>query len=126
MPSRNGVETRHTPPGATTRASSRQAVSGSSTCSSVSRQIAVPRGAALRRCANCGAVYSQCYADPEAVYVDGYYSGESGFGVDIRNPRFQAFLGDVNAARAALVQRDLGGATGRVLDVGCGTGDFLA
>jgi SAM-dependent methyltransferase len=81
-------------------------------------------GAGLRTCAGCGTVYSQRYADPEAVYVDGYYTDESGFGIDVRHPRFQAFLADVNAARASLLVSLLG-SSGRLLDVGCGTGDFM-
>jgi SAM-dependent methyltransferase len=82
-------------------------------------------GADLRRCGSCGAVYSQRYEDPDAVYVDGYYTDESGFGIDVRHPRFQAFLAEVNAARAALVGSVLGEPLS-LLDVGCGTGDFLA
>ena len=81
-------------------------------------------GAGLRRCATCTAVYSQRYADPDAVYVDGYYSGESGFGIDIRHPRFQAFLADVNRARAEMLEHYV--PAGRLLDVGCGAGDFMS
>ncbi|HVL96024.1 MAG TPA: class I SAM-dependent methyltransferase [Solirubrobacteraceae bacterium] len=81
--------------------------------------------AALRECASCGAVHSRLYADPDAVYVDGYYSGDTEFGIDVRHPRFQAFLAEVNAHRAALLAK-LVGEPLRVLDVGCGTGDFLA
>ncbi len=80
--------------------------------------------AALRRCSVCATVYSQRYADPEAVYVDGYYTGATDFGLDIRHPRFQAFLAELNAGRAGRLVERLGPG-GAVLDVGCGTGEFL-
>ncbi|MEA2226862.1 MAG: hypothetical protein QOF04_492 [Solirubrobacteraceae bacterium] len=80
--------------------------------------------AELRRCHGCGTVYARRYADPAAIYVDGYYRAAMGFGIDIRHPRFQAYLREVNVQRAALVERTVGRA-GTVLDVGCGTGDFL-
>jgi SAM-dependent methyltransferase len=70
-------------------------------------------------------VYSQRYADPDAIYADGYYSDASPFGIDVRHPRFQAFLREVNERRADLLTSILG-ATGSLLDVGCGTGDFMA
>jgi SAM-dependent methyltransferase len=81
--------------------------------------------AELRRCAGCGTVYSLRYADPDAVYVDGYYRAEMGFGIDISHPRFQAYLREVSEQRAALLERTVG-RPGSVLDVGCGTGDFLS
>ena len=81
--------------------------------------------ARLRRCDACATVYSQRYADPDTVYADGYYTDDSPFGIDIRHPRFQAFLADVNAQRAQRLTAALPGA-GSLLDVGCGTGDFLA
>jgi SAM-dependent methyltransferase len=80
--------------------------------------------AELRRCHRCGTVYARRYADPGAIYVDGYYRAARGFGIDIRHPRFQAYLREVSAQRAALLERTVGRA-GTVLDVGCGTGDFL-
>jgi SAM-dependent methyltransferase len=84
-------------------------------------------GANLRECGSCGTIYSQRYADPDAIYVDGYYTDESGFGIDVRHPRFQAFLADVNAQRARLLTSLTGatGATGSLLDVGCGGGEFM-
>lgn len=81
--------------------------------------------AELRSCGGCGTVYARRYADPGSIYVDGYYRSAMGFGVDISHPRFQTYLREVNAQRAALVERTVGRA-GTVLDVGCGTGDFLA
>src|SRR6266508_7057410 len=56
-------------------------------------------GAGLRTCGSCGAVYAQRYADPDAIYVDGYYTDESAFGIDVRHPRFQAYLSLVNMKR---------------------------
>jgi SAM-dependent methyltransferase len=82
-------------------------------------------GVELHACGGCGAVYSPRYADPSAVYADGYYTGDSPFGIDTRHPRFQAFLADVNAQRAALLASVTGDGL-KALDVGCGTGDFMA
>lgn len=80
--------------------------------------------AQLRRCHGCGTVYARRYADPDAIYVDGYYRAAKGFGIDISHPRFQAYLREVNAQRAARLEQTVGGLR-TVLDVGCGTGDFL-
>jgi SAM-dependent methyltransferase len=80
--------------------------------------------ARLRRCYACDTVYARCFADPGAVYVDGYYGGETSFGIDIRHPRFQAYLREVNAQRARLLEQTVGG-PGSALDVGCGAGDLL-
>ena len=81
--------------------------------------------ARLRRCDACATVYSQRYADPDTVYADGYYSDDSPFGIDVRHPRFQAFLAEVNDQRAERLTQVVP-RPGSLLDVGCGTGDFLA
>lgn len=83
-------------------------------------------GRHLRRCAACQLTYAPEYADPDALYVDGYFSGEGGsFGIDLNIPRFQRYVTHVVHQRAAALERIVG-RRGRVLDVGCGTGDFVA
>jgi SAM-dependent methyltransferase len=78
----------------------------------------------LRRCAACGTVYAQEYADPGEVFVDGYFEGGAGsYGIDTAHPRFQAFMAQVCARRCAFMEQ-LGGA-GSLLDVGCGGGELL-
>jgi len=80
--------------------------------------------ARLRRCPACGLVYSTRYADPEQVYVDGYLDGTLGFGIDTRPARWQRFLIANGERRLRLVER-LRGSPGRLLDVGCGSGELL-
>jgi len=80
--------------------------------------------APLRRCAACGLVHSTRYADPEQVYVDGYLEGTLGFGIDTRPARWQRFLVANGQRRLRLVER-LHGGPGRLLDVGCGSGELL-
>ena len=83
-------------------------------------------GRHLRRCAACQLTYAPEYADPDALYVDGYFSGEGGsFGINLNMPRFQRYVNHVVQQRVAALERIVGG-RGRVLDVGCGTGDFVA
>jgi SAM-dependent methyltransferase len=78
----------------------------------------------LRRCSACATVYAREYADPDEVFVDGYFEGGAGsFGIDTAHPRFQAFMAEVCARRCAFVE-SLGG-TGSLLDVGCGGGELL-
>ena len=90
------------------------------------RAEAVDLGAgAHRRCVDCATTYTAQYADPDEVFVDGYFTDASRFGIDVRHPRFQAYLADVARRRAAFLERVTGG-PGTLLDVGCGTGEFPA
>lgn len=82
-------------------------------------------GARLRRCITCATVSAAEYADPQEVFVDGYLSGDTNFGIDVTHPRFQAYLAGVNARRCAMLE-SIAGRRGALLDVGCGRGDFLA
>lgn len=83
-------------------------------------------GVELRRCAACGCVHAPAYADPDAVFVEGYLSGGAGdFGIDVSSPRFQAFLAEIGDRRERTIRRVVG-APGSLLDVGCGSGEFTA
>lgn len=84
-------------------------------------------GVVLRRCLACTTVFAPAYAAHDEVFVDGYLSdGDTGaFGIDISHPRFQDFLLDIGARRAAALQ-DAAGGPGTLLDVGCGSGELLA
>lgn len=82
-------------------------------------------GHPMHRCSRCGTVYAGEYADPDEVYVDGYLCGGTDFGLDVRHPIFQEWLAGVGERRCRLIERHTGG-RGRLLDVGCGTGEFTA
>jgi 2-polyprenyl-3-methyl-5-hydroxy-6-metoxy-1,4-benzoquinol methylase len=79
----------------------------------------------LRECVSCGTVYAAQYADPSEIYKDGYLFGETQFGLDVRHPLFQEYLAAVGDRRARILER-VTGFKGRLLDVGCGTGEFAA
>jgi SAM-dependent methyltransferase len=82
----------------------------------------------LRRCAACGTVYAPEYADPDEVFVEGYFEGGAGaYGIDTAHPRFQAFMAEVCARRCAFVE-SIGNRPHppSLLDVGCGGGELLA
>ncbi len=90
------------------------------------RAFSLGPGVELLRCSACECVYAPAYADPDAVFVDGYLSGGTGdFGIDVSHPRFQAFLRDIGDRREAIVAATAG-ERGSLLDVGCGSGEFTA
>jgi hypothetical protein len=81
----------------------------------------------LRRCAACGTVYAQEYAEPGEVFVEGYFEGGAGsYGIDTAHPRFQAFMAQVCARRCVFME-ELGTHSHppSLLDVGCGGGELL-
>jgi len=83
-------------------------------------------GNILRRCSACDTVSALDYADPADVYVDGYMFGQAGqFGIDVRDPLFQRYLLRVAERRVRMIEHATGLHTGRLLDVGCGTGEVL-
>lgn len=82
-------------------------------------------GHALRRCTACGLVYAPEYGDPSSIYVDGYFTGGTEFGLDVQDPGFQRFLAHAAARRLDVIERAVGH-RGSILDVGCGTGEVLA
>lgn len=79
----------------------------------------------LNRCLRCHLVFAPEYAAPDDVYVDGYLSGRTDFGLDLSSPLFQEFLAYAASIRLAVLEEACGG-PGSLLDVGCGTGEVLA
>ena len=73
------------------------------------------RDLVLRQCAGCGLVFNAAF-DPEAIPYDANYENRQCF-----SPAFQGHL--VGLARRLTVRHGLRG--GRILEVGCGKGDFL-
>lgn len=80
----------------------------------------------LKKCRACETVSTLEYADPEEIYTDGYFFGDSrwGLGFDVREPLFQRYLARVAARRLELIESVTGG-PGRFLDVGSGMGEVL-
>lgn len=80
----------------------------------------------LKKCQACETVSALEYADPEEIYTDGYFFGDSrwGVGFDVREPVFQQYLARVAERRLDLIETVAGG-PGRFLDVGSGTGEVL-
>ena len=82
--------------------------------------------APLKRCRNCKLTYAPEAADPDEIYVEGYFTGEVGdFGLDARNPEFREFLTYVGNIRMDLLEK-VQRTPGSLLDVGCGTAETLA
>lgn len=89
-----------------------------------SEQLELLGGARLRRCRGCSAVHAAEYADPSEVYVEGYFKGETDFGLDSAHPGFQAYLAGVAQQRMEHLERITRG-PGRLLDVGAGMGEVM-
>lgn len=76
----------------------------------------------LARCASCRLIFQNPRrSDPDSVYGAGYYTGENAYSY-VRETSRDAPIWD---ARLARLERETGG-PGRLLDVGCATGDLLA
>lgn len=90
-----------------------------------SRRVELGDGHVLSQCRRCETVFAPAYADPEEIYKPGYLQGGVGaFGLDIMHPLFQAYLLAVSRRRVEILRRNVP-AAGEVLDVGCGSGEFL-
>ncbi|HEX6388308.1 MAG TPA: class I SAM-dependent methyltransferase [Solirubrobacteraceae bacterium] len=88
------------------------------------RDVDLGEGHVLRECTQCGTVYAPAYADHAEVFTDGYLEGGAGdFGIDVSHPRFQAFMREICTRRLETIEKAIG--KGSVLDVGCGSGEFL-
>lgn len=90
------------------------------------RTFELGRGNRLRLCRSCETVSAPEYADPTEVYVDGYMFGDAGpFGLDVRHPLFQEYLGQAAERRIRLIERATQLERGALLDIGSGTGEVL-
>jgi SAM-dependent methyltransferase len=80
----------------------------------------------LKRCKDCGLPYAPAYVDPDEIYREGYHTGEIGsFGVDVSHPEWAELLEFVGERRMQILESVVP-TPGRILDVGCGPGHFLA
>src|SRR5262245_39217217 len=79
----------------------------------------------LQQCEACELVFATAYGDPEAIYVEGYLTGETEFGLDLFHPLFQDFLDFAAGKRLDLIE-SVRPERGSLLDVGCGSGEVLA
>jgi SAM-dependent methyltransferase len=79
-------------------------------------------GGALARCGSCGLVVTA--QRPEFEYTESYFTGPAGGGYDFHASLARA----IDAARfgAELERLESRGLRGRVLDIGCATGSYLA
>lgn len=93
-------------------------------CGGVERAPATFGEAALLRCAACGLIHAPEYADPDAVYTEGYQTADSTFGMSyVNDPSMLPFLRTCGHRRLEVIERRV--PRSRLLDVGCGTGDVV-
>ncbi len=80
----------------------------------------------LKRCRACDTVSALEYGDPDEIYTEGYFFGETewGVGFDVRDPTFQELLANVADKRLGVIE-SVTGERGSMLDVGCGMGEVL-
>jgi len=79
----------------------------------------------LRSCSTCELVYAPEYGEPEEIYVEGYLTGDTEFGLDLSHPIFQEFLAWAAGKRLDIIE-SVRPERGSLLDVGCGSGEVLA
>lgn len=81
-------------------------------------------GTRLRQCRSCRVVCAPEYEDPDTIYTDGYFSDEkTDFGIDLRHPNWRRFGAFAASRRLRFLEGFV--PRGRLLDVGCGIGDFV-
>jgi SAM-dependent methyltransferase len=78
----------------------------------------------LRSCSTCALVFAPEYGEPDEIYVEGYLTGATEFGLDIFHPLFQEFLAFAAGKRLDLIEA-VRPQRGSLLDVGCGSGEVL-
>src|SRR5262245_16820000 len=84
------------------------------------------RGVLLRRCPDCGLRWWDFAAvDAERLYGEEYFRGSADAGYDDYYAMRRGFE-RTSASRLRRIARELELASGRLLDVGCGPGFFLA